>query len=140
MNTAFEDARAGGVIDTFLSIPASRAEKAKVYDYIREQTKDDESADHGDARGVHVQGRPEVRGAERPRLAEVLAEMDEHGIRKMLPGIHENKYAKQALHRAPRPVLRRHRRLDPNTGMEAVRKIVEFVRRGAIWRTCGEPG
>ena len=34
-NAAFDAARAGGIVDTFLSFPDVKEAKAKVYDYIR---------------------------------------------------------------------------------------------------------
>ena len=111
VNEAFEAARAGGVIDTFLSMPAPRAEKAKVYDYDPQAVPRHRDAVDGDARGVHVQGRPALRGADDP-VAEVLAQMDEHGIQLMMPGIHENQHARARVHGAPRP-LRRHRERRP---------------------------
>ena len=39
-NDAFDAARAGGIVDTFLSFPDVREAKAKVYDYIRKATMD----------------------------------------------------------------------------------------------------
>jgi predicted TIM-barrel fold metal-dependent hydrolase len=65
-------------------------------------------------------------------VAEVLAQMDEHGIRMMMPGIHENKYAKQACTEHPdrfAGIVA----VDPNTGMESVRKLTSFVHdEGAV--------
>jgi predicted TIM-barrel fold metal-dependent hydrolase len=125
-NAAFEDARAGGVIDTFLSMPAPRAEKKKVYDTIRKQTMDDESQSMEMPAEYMFKGVPKYEELSDP-VAEVLAQMDEHGIRLMLPGIHENKYAKQACTEHP-DRFAGIAAVDPNTGMESVRKLTSFVR------------
>ena len=42
-NDAFDAARAGGITDTFLAFPDVREAKAKVYDYIRKASLDQET-------------------------------------------------------------------------------------------------
>ena len=139
VNTAFEDARAGGVIDTFLSMPAPRAEKAKVYDYIRKQTMDDESQSMEMPAEYMFKGVPKYEELSDP-VAEVLAQMDEHGIKLMMPGIHENEHAKRACKEHPdrfAGIVN----VDPNTGMESVRNLVRFVREeGAVAAHCWSAG
>jgi uncharacterized protein len=125
-NEAFEAARAGGVIDTFLSMPAPRAEKARRYDSIRKQTMDDESQSMEMPAEYMFKGVPHYEELSDP-VAEVLAQMDEHGIRVMMPGIHENPDAQRACIEHPdrfAGVVA----VDPNTGTESVRKLAGFVR------------
>jgi predicted TIM-barrel fold metal-dependent hydrolase len=126
VNEAFEAARAGGVIDTFLSMPAPRAEKAKVYDYIRKQAMDSETQTMEMPAEYMFKGVPHYEELSDP-VAEVLAQMDEHGIRVMMPGIHENADAQRACKEHPdrfAGVVA----IDPNTGMESVRNLSRFVR------------
>ena len=85
VNEAFEEARAGGVVDTFLSMPAPRAEKKKVYDTIRKQTMDDESQSMEMPAEYMFKGVPKYEELTDP-VAEVLAQMDEHGIHTYQPG------------------------------------------------------
>ena len=131
VNEAFEAARAQGAIDTFLSMPAPRAEKAKVYDYIRKQTMDDASQSMEMPAEYMFKGVPKYEELTDP-VAEVLAQMDEHGIRMMMPGIHENQHAKRACTEHPdrfAGIVA----VDPNTGMESVRNLTRFVREeGAV--------
>jgi predicted TIM-barrel fold metal-dependent hydrolase len=124
--TAFDDASAAGVIDTFLSMPAPRQEKAKVYDWIRKQTLDSESQSMEMPAEYMFKGVPKYEELSDP-VAEVLAQMDEHGIQLMMPGIHENEHAKRACKELP------HRfagvaNVNPNHGMESVRELTRFVR------------
>ena len=130
-NTAFEDARAGGVIDTFLSMPAPRAEKAKVYDYIRKQAMDSESQTMEMPAEYMFKGVPHYDELDDP-VAQVLALMDEHNIRMMMPGIHENRDAQRACKEHP-DRFAGVANVNPNTGMESVRDLTRFVREeGAV--------
>ena len=45
MSTAFEVARAGGVVDTAVGIPKTREDMYEFYEFIRRQTRDTESRD-----------------------------------------------------------------------------------------------
>ncbi len=117
------------MVDTFLSMPAPRAEKAKRYDSIRKQTMDDESQSMEMPAEYMFKGVPHYEELSDP-VAEVLAQMDEHGIRVMMPGIHENPDAKRACTEHPdrfAGIVA----VDPNTGMESVRKLAELRPRGA---------
>jgi uncharacterized protein len=139
VNEAFEAARAQGAIDTFLSMPAPRAEKAKVYDYIRKQTMDDASQSMEMPAEYMFKGVPKYEELTDP-VAEVLAQMDEHGIRMMMPGIHENEHAKRACKDYPERFAGI-ANVDPNTGMEAVRSLTRFVKEeGAISAHCWSAG
>ena len=73
-NEGFEAARAGGVIDTFLSMPDTRARQAAKYDKIRELANDSETK----SMEADVYYPVQV----------VLGEMAKNGISKFLVGIH----------------------------------------------------
>jgi len=139
VNEAFEAARAGGAIDTFLSMPAPRAEKAKVYDYIRKQAMDSETQTMEMPAEYMFKGVPKYEELSDP-VAEVLAQMDAHGIRLMMPGIHENEHAKRACKDHPdrfAGIVN----VNPNAGMESVRDLVRFVREeGAVAAHCWSAG
>ena len=65
-NAAFEAAKAGGVVDTAVGFPKSREEMYKFYGFIRKQHDSREQGRRARVpRGLHVQGRAEVgrRGA-----------------------------------------------------------------------------
>jgi hypothetical protein len=131
VNAAFEEARAPGVVDTFLSMPAPRSEKAKRYDWIRKQTMDSESQSMEMPAEYMFKGVPHYEELGDP-VAQVLSLMDEHGIRLMMPGIHENEHAKRACKEHP-DRFAGIASVNPNTGMEAVRDLVRFVRdEGAV--------
>jgi predicted TIM-barrel fold metal-dependent hydrolase len=138
-NAAFEAARAGGVIDGFLSMPAPRKEKARVYDYIRKQSLDTETQSMEMPAEYMFKGVPKYEELTDP-VAEVLDQMDQHGIQLMMPGIHENEHAKRACREHP-DRFAGIANVDPNTGMEAVRKLVRFVQdEGAVAAHCWSAG
>jgi uncharacterized protein len=138
-NGAFEAARAGGVIDGFLSMPAPRKEKARVYDYIRKQSLDTETQSMEMPAEYMFKGVPHYEELSDP-VAEVLEQMDEHGIQLMMPGIHENEHAKRACKEHP-DRFAGIANIDPNTGMEAVRNLVRFVQdEGAVAAHCWSAG
>jgi len=128
--SAFEDARAGGVIDTFLAMPARREEQAKKYDFIRSIAHDSETQSMEMPAQYMFKGVPHYDELDEP-VDEVLRLMDKHNITKMFGGVQE-------------PELRRARaahpdrfagfvNVDPNDGMDAVRALEAAVRDdGAI--------
>jgi uncharacterized protein len=138
-NEAFEAARAGGAIDGFLSMPAPRQEKARVYDYIRKQSLDTETQSMEMPAEYMFKGVPKYEELTDP-VAEVLDQMDEHGIQLMMPGIHENEHARRACKEYPNRFAGI-ANIDPNTGMEAVRNLVRFVQEeGAVAAHCWSAG
>jgi uncharacterized protein len=138
-NEAFEAARARGAIDGFLSMPAPRKEKARVYDYIRKQSLDTETQSMEMPAEYMFKGVPKYEELSDP-VAEVLDQMDEHGIQLMMPGIHENEHAKRACKEHP-DRFAGIANIDPNTGMEAVRNLVRFVQEeGAVAAHCWSAG
>jgi uncharacterized protein len=136
---AFEAARAQGVIDTFLSMPAPRDEKKQVYENIRKQSLDTETQTMEMPAEYMFKGVPKYEELPDP-VAEVVALMDQHGIALMMPGIHENEHAKRACTELP------HRfagiaNVNPNHGMESVRELTRFVREeGAVAAHCWGTG
>ncbi|HEY7440109.1 MAG TPA: amidohydrolase family protein [Acidimicrobiia bacterium] len=136
---AFEAARADGVIDTFLSMPASRAEKAKVYDTIRKQTMDTESKSMEMPAEYMFKGVPKYEQMDDPVQA-VLQLMEEHGIRIMMPGIQENEHAQRACRDYPDRFAGLFN-VDPNRGMDSVRAAVTGVtEKGAVGIHCWGTG
>jgi predicted TIM-barrel fold metal-dependent hydrolase len=130
-NAGFEAARAGGVIDTFLGMPAPREEQAKKYDFIRKITKDSESDEMEMPAQYMFKGVPKYEELDDP-VAEVLRLMDKHGIRTMLPGIHENEHAQRACQEHPdrfKGIVN----VDPHAGMDGLRMLEKAVlEEGAI--------
>jgi hypothetical protein len=122
-HAAFEAARADGVIDAFLSLPAPRAEKAGQYDFIRRQTMDAESRTMEMPAQYMFKDVPTYEELPDP-VDEVLGLMEKHNIVRMLGGgpgtdAHPDRFV---------PLVG----VDPNTGMEAVRELERGVReRGA---------
>ncbi len=129
-NAAFEAARANGVIDTFLSMPAPRTEKAKVYDYIRDQAMDPETQGMEMPAEYMFKEVPHYEELTDP-VAEVLTLMDQYGIRMMMPGIAENEHAQRACRDYP-DRFRGMVNVNPNTGMASVRELEQSVANGAI--------
>jgi predicted TIM-barrel fold metal-dependent hydrolase len=130
-NTAFEDARAEGVIDTFLSMPAPRHEKRQVYENIRKQSLDRETQSMEMPAEYMFKGVPKYEELDDP-VAQVLSLMDEHGIALMMPGIHENQHARRACAEHP-DRFAGIANVNPNHGMESVRELTRFIREeGAV--------
>jgi len=121
--SGFEAARAGGVIDTFLSMPDTRARQAAKYESIRKLSLDTETKSMEMPAEYMFKGVPHYEEAEVDDPVEVvLGEMEKHGITKFLVGIHENEHSKRAVREHPdrfAGLLN----VDPNTGMEALRTI-----------------
>jgi uncharacterized protein len=129
-NAAFESAHAGGVIDTFLSMPAARRDQAKKYDWIRRQAMDAETQEMEMPAGYMFKRVPTYDRIDDP-VDLVLAEMDRHGIVRMLLGVQEGEHARRALSLHPDRFLGMHN-FDPNRGVEAVRKLDRAVREDGI--------
>ena len=82
-NAAFDEARAGGVVDTFLSFPDVKEAKAKVYDYIRRASLDKETQTMEMPAQYMFKDIPDEIGEADNRLdsiAETVAQMDAHNI------------------------------------------------------------
>lgn len=120
-NAAFDAAREGGIVDTFLSYPDVRAEKAKVYDFIRKATRDPETQSMEMPAGYMFKDLPVYDEIDDP-LELTLSEMERFGISRFLTNVTENEVARRALtdHSDRFWGLLD---VDPNTGMDALRKI-----------------
>jgi uncharacterized protein len=130
-NAAFDEARAGGVIDTFLSMPDVRAAKAKVYDWIRKMALDAETQSMEMPAEYMFKDVPTYDEIDDP-VELVLAEMQRFGISRMLVGVHENEHARRALVEHPDRFWGLVS-VDPNEGMEALRKIERTIEEvGAV--------
>jgi len=120
-NDAFYQARAGGIVDTFLSYPDVRAEKAKVYDFIRKASRDKETQEMEMPAQYMFKDIPAYDEIDDP-LELTLSEMERFGISRFLTNITEKDLAKRALTDHPDKfwgLLN----VDPNTGMDALRLI-----------------
>ena len=120
-NAAFDAARAGGVVDTFLSFPDVREAKAKVYDWIRKASLDKETQTMEMPAEYMFKDIPHFDKIDDP-LELVLAEMERFGISRFLTNITERDVGKRALRDHPDKfwgLLN----VDPNTGMEGLRAI-----------------
>ncbi len=118
-NAAFEAARADGVIDGYLSMPAPRAEQTRSYDFIRKQTLDAEGRAMEMPAEYMFKDVPHYEELPDP-VSEVVALMDKHNILQMLGGgpgtdTHPDRFVRLV-------------NVDPNTGMEAVRALERAVR------------
>ena len=124
-NAAFDAARAGGIVDTFLSFPDVKEAKAKVYDYIRKASLDQETQSMEMPAGYMFKDIPSYEEIDDP-LELTLAEMERFGISRFLTNITQKEEGKRALRDHPDKfwgLLN----VDPNTGMEALRAIDRAV-------------
>ena len=123
VNEAFEAARAGGVIDTFLSMPDTRANQAAKYEKIRELANDSETKSMEMPAEYMFKGVPKYEDEELSDPVQfTLAQMDKHNIEKFLVGIHQNEHSVRAVREHPDRFAGM-LNVDPNTGMDALRLI-----------------
>jgi predicted TIM-barrel fold metal-dependent hydrolase len=137
---AFEKARAEvGVFDTMIGFPAPREEQAKQYDFIRKQTHDHDSQEWEFPAQYMFKGVPHYERVDHP-VEMLVAKMDEHGITKALTGLPTDPNPKDALEHYPDRFVPSCN-VDPNEGMDAVRKVDEAVRvHGAKAVNCWGTG
>jgi len=140
MSSAFESARAGGVIDTMISFPKPRDEAHHTYDFIRKQAMDAETQEMEFPAQYMFKGVPKFDEVDDP-VEMLVALMDKFGIAKATTGVpDQDGPAKRALERYPDrffPVVQ----VDPNHGMEAVRALDTAVREhGARAAQCWGTG
>src|SRR5215207_7403435 len=115
-NTAFDEARAKGITDTFFSFPDVREAKAKVYDYIRRASLDPETQTMEMPAQYMFKDVPTYDQIDDP-LELTLAEMGRFGITRFLTNVTEKDLARRALTEHPDRfwgILD----VDPNTGMQ----------------------
>ena len=136
---AFEKARAQGVFDTMIGFPAPREEQAKQYDFIRAQTHDHDSQEWEFPAQYMYKGVPHYERVDHP-VEMLVAKMDEHGITKALTGLPTEPNPKDAIEHYPDRFVPSCN-VDPNQGMDAVRKVEEAVRvHGAKAVNCWGTG
>lgn len=143
-NAAFDAARAGGIVDTFLSFPDVKAAKAKVYDYIRKASLDQETQTMEMPAGYMFKDVPSWDEIDDP-LELTLAEMDRFGITRFLTNVTERELGKRALRDHPDRFWGLIN-ADPNQGMEALRTIDRAVEEWGsqlkavhVWGTALQP-
>ena len=143
-NAAFDAARAGGIVDTFLSFPDVKEAKAKVYDYIRRASLDQETQSMEMPAGYMFKDIPSYDEIDDP-LELTLAEMERFGITRFLTNVTTKDEGKRALRDHPDKfwgLLN----VDPNTGMGALREIDAAVEEWGtqlksvhVWGTALQP-
>lgn len=143
-NAAFDAARAGGIVDTFLSFPDVKEAKAKVYDYIRKASLDRETQSMEMPAGYMFKDIPSYDQIDDP-LELTLAEMERFGISRFLTNVTTKDEGKRALRDHPDKfwgLLN----VDPNSGMEALRAIDAAVEEWGtqlksvhVWGTALQP-
>ena len=129
-NPAFEAARAGGVVDTAVGIPKSREEMYEFYSFIRKQTRDTASREGEGGlefpAGYMFKDVPKWEAAELDDpVAFLVAELDRHGINQAIVHV-EDEHGQRAVHEHPDRFFAGIN-IDPNDGMDAVRKIDRFA-------------
>ena len=85
-NAAFDAARAGGVVDTFLAFPDVAAEKAKVYDWVRKASLDKETQSMEMPAQYMFKDVPHYDEIDDP-LELVLTEMERFGIKRFVSNV-----------------------------------------------------
>jgi predicted TIM-barrel fold metal-dependent hydrolase len=125
-NDAFDAARERGVIDTMIGFPAPREQQAKQYDFIRKQTHDADSQEWEFPAQYMFKGVPHYERVDDP-VDMLIAKMDQHGIKKAITGLPTEGNSKAALERYPDRFFAT-AAVDPNEGMDAVRKLDAAVR------------
>jgi uncharacterized protein len=124
-NAAFEAAAAGGSVDTAVGFPKSREEMYEFYGFIRKQTRDAASVEGGELEfpaGYMFKDVPkwESEGMDDP-VQILLAELDRHNIQQAIVTPYDGS-AERALREYPDRFFAGVN-VDPNEGMEALRKI-----------------
>jgi len=125
MSSAFETAKAGGSVDTAVGFPKSREDMYEFYGFIRKQTNDSASQEGGELEfpaGYMFKDVPkwEAEGMDDP-VQILLAELDRHNIRQAIVTPYDGP-AQRALREYPDRFFAGVN-VDPNEGMEALRKI-----------------
>ena len=129
-NAAFDAARERGVIDTMIGAPTSRDEQRKAYDFIRKQAMDTETQEMEFPAEYMFKGVPHYEQVEDP-LGMLVSLMDHFGIAKAPTGIGNEGQSARALREYPDrffPTCQ----VDPNEGMDAVRRLDEAVRTHGV--------
>jgi predicted TIM-barrel fold metal-dependent hydrolase len=129
-SSPFEAARAGGVVDTAVGMPKSREEMYEFYGFIRKQTRDTESREGEGGlefpAGYMFKDVPTWDAGELDDpVAFLLAELDRHGITQAIVSV-EDEPGRRAVREHPDRFFASIG-IDPNDGMDAVRKIARYA-------------
>jgi predicted TIM-barrel fold metal-dependent hydrolase len=128
--TAYEAAKAGGVVDTAVGFPKSREDMFEFYEFIRKgshdaQTREGEGGLEFPA-GYMFKNPPKWESDEMGDPVEMLfLELQRHGITQAIVGV-EDDVGRRAVRDLPDqffPSIG----IDPNEGMDAVRKIDRYA-------------
>jgi predicted TIM-barrel fold metal-dependent hydrolase len=128
MTAAFETARAGGVVDTAVGLPKTREDMFAFYEFIRKQTHDRESREGGleFPAGYMFKDVPKWEEGELDDpVAFLVAELDRHGINQAIVHV-EGAEGQRAVREYPDRFFSGIN-IDPNAGMDAVRKIDQYA-------------
>ena len=139
-NAAFEAARAGGVIETMIGFPAPREQAVRTYDFIRKQAMDAETQDMEFPAQYMFKGVPKFDTVDDP-VEMLVSLMDKFGIAKASTGLPvDGGPSQRALEQYPDRFFATCQ-VDPNEGMDAVRKLDAAVRKhGAKAAQCWGTG
>jgi predicted TIM-barrel fold metal-dependent hydrolase len=129
-NAAFDEARAQGVVDTAVGMPKTREEMYEFYSFIRKQTRDVESKEGQGGlefpAGYMFKDVPKWEEGELDDpVTWLLAELDRHGIFQAIVSV-EDEVGKRAVRDHPTRFFASIS-IDPNEGMDAVRKIDRYA-------------
>jgi predicted TIM-barrel fold metal-dependent hydrolase len=129
VNPSFEAARAAGVVDTAVGMPKTREEMYAFYEFIRRQTRDPESREGGGLEfpaGYMFKDVPKWdEGDFDDPVAFLIAELDRHGINQAIVSV-EDEPGRRAVRDHPDRFFASIG-IDPNEGMDAVRKIDRYA-------------
>ena len=125
MSNAFDAAKVGGSVDTAVGFPKSREDMYEFYGFIRKQTRDSASKEGGELEfpaGYMFKDVPRwsAEGMDDP-VQILLAELDRHNIKQAIVTPYDGP-AQRALKEYPDRFFAG-TNVDPNEGMEALRKI-----------------
>ena len=125
MSNAFDAAKVGGSVDTAVGFPKSREDMYEFYGFIRKQTRDSASKEGGELEfpaGYMFKDVPRwsAEGMDDP-VQILLAELDRHNIKQAIVTPYDGP-AQRALKEYPDRFFAGIN-VDPNEGMEALRKI-----------------
>ena len=127
-NTAFESARAGGVVDTAVGFPKSREDMFEFYEFIRKGSHDSatKAGELEFPAGYMFKNVPKWESDDMGDPVEMLfLEHQRHGITQAIVNV-EDEIGRRAVRDLPDHFFAGIS-IDPNEGMEAVRKIDRYA-------------
>jgi predicted TIM-barrel fold metal-dependent hydrolase len=124
-----------GIIDTMIGLPMR--DKSRVYDFIRQQTKDADSKASSFPAEYMFKDVPAEHDSEDDPVDVALREMDKHGIEIGMISIHTDDYRRALKQHPDRFVASMS--ADPNDGVEGLRAIVRNHEELGIRAVCVFP-